>query len=143
MSSAMSRVLPFLPLLILTAPLFAQQPTLSPAPGTPSFSFEKVMVPSLADINAGKFKKPLQGNRLQLINVDALFDRNLTWYEDSRVYAVFDGEEAKVENAGRGIEVGTIAKIREVWGRNGNAMVLLSKSSTPIDRKDVRHLTFR
>ena len=196
------------------------------------------MVPSLADINAGKFKKPLPGNRFQLINVDALFDRNfvlihdestdsyiiqdkqgnnlfegrldgaprfaasldlganrqpsvildiaafgnrgngteiyqafvpganrltplqnpirtefmngqenragtLTWYEDSRVYAVFDGEEAKVENAGRGIEVGAIANIREVWGRNGNAMVLLSKSSTPIDRKDVRHLTFR
>ncbi len=199
----MSRVLPSLPLLILTALLFAQQPTFSPTLGTPSFSFEKAMLPSLADVNAGKFKKPIQGNRFQLTNVDTSFDRNfvlihdektdrytiqdkrgnnlfegrldgiprfaasldlgrnrqhsvildiaafgnhgngteiyqafvpganslaplqnpiriefmngqenragtLTWYEDNRVYVVFDGEEAKVENTVRGIEVGAV-----------------------------------
>jgi len=68
----------------------------------------------------------------------------LTWLSDPAVTAIFDGEEAKFfETPGGGVQVNAVARIHEVWGHKDGAMRLLSKTSTPIQVKDVQLLTFR
>lgn len=225
-------------LLLLGSLSATQSQSFIPAPAGASFSFDLQTLPSLADVNGGKFKVAIQGNRFRLTNVDASFDRQftlihdegtgiytiqnksgnnlfqgrldgvprgaasidlgadgrpdvlidlaaygnggngsevflvlasnrdrllalddpiridhflgqenragvLTWYSHATVYAIFEGEEARIIANGRTVQVESIATIREVWGRKGNGMVVLSKSSTPLDRKNARYLTFR
>ena len=68
----------------------------------------------------------------------------LTWFSDPTVNAVFDGEEARFSERPRGgLQMDGVDRTHEVWGHTDGAMRLLSKTSTPIQVKDVQRLTFR
>ncbi len=70
----------------------------------------------------------------------------LTWYSARTFCAVFVGEEADVTGSGTEtgpIMVGNIRKVREVWSYKNGQMWAISRSSAPLDRQAVEHLTFR